>query len=112
MNPETQPYGTKDADGENPEPLVEGGGDNGAPNLGGRMSAPDDAQAARLMEENGFHWLGGQLRDMYEEVVHEPLPDQFLDLLQKLDARDDQSSPAPAALASSTSVDTSAEEEL
>ncbi|WP_445681669.1 NepR family anti-sigma factor [Radicibacter daui] len=96
MNPEIQPYSTQDAEGENPEAVMERANSNPAPGMTGGGSpeaAPfgagqaGDGQAARLLEENGFHWLGGQLRDMYEEVVHEPLPGQFMDLLQKLDDR-------------------------
>lgn len=102
MNPERQPYSTQDAEGESPEAVMERANSTAAPGASGvgaqepmsfGSGQAEDGQAARLLEENGFQWLGGQLRDMYEEVVHEPLPGQFMDLLQKLDER----ASAPAA---------------
>lgn len=33
--------------------------------------------------------LGRELRRLYDEVVQEPIPDDFLDLLKKIDAKKD-----------------------
>lgn len=105
MNPERQPYSTQDAEGDSPETLMERVNANAAQGMSGDGSheaglsgsgQPGDGKAERLLEENGFQWLGGQLRDMYEEVVHEPLPGQFLDLLQKLDERTTEAPVRPA----------------
>ena len=105
MNPERQPYSTQDAEGDSPETLMERVNANAAQGMSGGGSheaglsgsgQPGDGKAERLLEENGFQWLGGQLRDMYEEVVHEPLPGQFLDLLQKLDERTTEAPSRPA----------------
>jgi hypothetical protein len=110
MNPERQPYSTQDAEGDSPETLMERVNANAAQGMTGAGSheaglsgsgQPGDGKAERLLEENGFQWLGGQLRDMYQEVVHEPLPDQFMDLLQKLDERATAAPVRPAL----TSVD-------
>lgn len=34
--------------------------------------------------------IGRELRRMFESVVKEPVPDEFLSLLQKMDARDEE----------------------
>jgi hypothetical protein len=47
-----------------------------------RKRAPDPSAAARDAAEPG--WAEG-LRQLYNSVVHEPLPDSFDDLLKKLD---------------------------
>jgi hypothetical protein len=31
-----------------------------------------------------YDWLGPSLRRMYDEVLNEPIPDSFVDLLQQL----------------------------
>jgi len=37
--------------------------------------------------------IGRELRRMFENVVREPVPDEFLTLLQKMDARDGEGNP-------------------
>jgi hypothetical protein len=32
-------------------------------------------------------WLGTQLRDLYSDVMNEPIPDQFRDLLKQLEEK-------------------------
>ncbi len=41
----------------------------------------------RAAAKNNPEWANG-LRNLYDSVVEEPLPDQFKDLLSKLDAKD------------------------
>ncbi|HEY0104802.1 MAG TPA: NepR family anti-sigma factor [Rhizomicrobium sp.] len=33
--------------------------------------------------------IGRELRRIYDAVAHEPIPDEFMDLLQKLDAQEE-----------------------
>lgn len=35
--------------------------------------------------------IGVKLRQMFDQVVSEPVPDEFLDILRRADARDDKS---------------------
>jgi len=35
--------------------------------------------------DNAAGAIGSRLRDMYDDVLNEPLPDDFVDLLKKLD---------------------------
>lgn len=37
--------------------------------------------------------IGRELRRMFENVVREPVPEDFLSLLQKMDARDEEENP-------------------
>lgn len=46
---------------------------------------PDPAQRPRAREQQP-EWAQG-LRKLYDEVVDEPLPDQFKDLLSQLDSK-------------------------
>ncbi len=32
-------------------------------------------------------WLGSQLRELYSDVVNEPMPDKFRDLLKQLEEK-------------------------
>ena len=41
----------------------------------------------RIVAKENPEWANG-LRKLYDSVVEEPLPDQFKDLLSKLDAKD------------------------
>jgi|EndMetStandDraft_4_1072995.scaffolds.fasta_scaffold168907_2 hypothetical protein len=52
------------------------------PGMDDRKRTPDKSAAARDSTEPG--WAEG-LRQLYDSVVHEPLPDSFDDLLKKLD---------------------------
>ena len=52
------------------------------PGMDDRKRTPDPSAAARDATEPG--WAEG-LRQLYNSVVHEPLPDSFDDLLKKLD---------------------------
>lgn len=40
---------------------------------------------AALNDKDAPEAIGRRLRDMYEDVVNEPVPDEFLELLAKLD---------------------------
>lgn len=51
--------------------------------------ASDRAGEPLPPELQGF--LGKQLRAVYGELVHEPIPDKFLKLLQDLDAKETKS---------------------
>ena len=53
---------------------------------GGKSEALKNAPAAGKKAEQP-EWANG-LRQLYDSVVEEPLPDQFEDLLAKLDAGD------------------------
>ena len=33
-------------------------------------------------------WLGSQLRDLYADVMNEPMPEKFRDLLKQLEEKD------------------------
>jgi hypothetical protein len=48
----------------------------------------DKARYARLRREA----IGQGLRRMYDGVVHEPVPDEFMDLLKKIDESADPAS--------------------
>ncbi len=63
------------SDGEPPK--------DGAPLKGGETSGgtPVDAPTARRRQEA----IGRRLRQMYEEVVSEPVPDDFLGFLRQAD---------------------------
>ena len=49
-----------------------------------KMEEPDRGKtvAARARQRA----IGRELRRMYDEIVQEPIPDDFLDLLKKIDA--------------------------
>ena len=50
--------------------------------------APHDPKLNRLAQTR----IGDQLRSMYDELLVQPVPDRFKDLLQKLDATGEQKS--------------------
>jgi hypothetical protein len=53
---------------------------------GGRRSSRSDVgiEEARLRQQA----IGVKLRHMFDEVVNEPVPDEFLEILRKADKRD------------------------
>ena len=55
-------------------------------NLDVKKEQPDREQtiAARARQRA----IGRELRRMYDEVVQEPVPEEFLELLRKIDAKD------------------------
>jgi Anti-sigma factor NepR len=72
-------------------------------NEGDPGSKPVDAPTARRRQDA----IGRRLRQMYEEVVSEPVPDDFLGFLQQADTRGDPSdkggTQGPSANGKSTS---------
>ena len=52
-----------------------------------RPGKPDRDGEAAKKEQAKPEWASG-LRQLYDSVVDEPLPDAFKDLLSKLDAKD------------------------
>ncbi len=46
-------------------------------------AAPPD-MASDKPAAPSYDWLGPSLRRMYDEVLNEPIPDSFVDLLQQL----------------------------
>lgn len=47
------------------------------------MKAPTNLTEARINQEA----IGAGLRQMFDEVVNEPIPDEFLELLRRADER-------------------------
>jgi hypothetical protein len=45
-------------------------------------------QSRRSLDVNARDKIGAQLRDMYNSVITEPVPDRFLDLLKSLEAKE------------------------
>lgn len=45
-----------------------------------------DLEEARLRQQA----IGVKLRHMFDQVVNEPVPDEFLDILRRADQRDDE----------------------
>ena len=48
-----------------------------------RRKGPGGIDEARLRQQA----IGVKLRQMFDEVVNEPVPDEFLDILKRADAR-------------------------
>lgn len=48
----------------------------------GRRAASDGLDEARLRQRA----IGVKLRQMFDEVVNEPVPDEFLDILRRADS--------------------------
>lgn len=46
-------------------------------------TAPSDLASEKSMPPT-YDWLGPSLRRMYDEVLNEPIPETFVDLLQQL----------------------------
>ncbi|HTP78346.1 MAG TPA: NepR family anti-sigma factor [Rhizomicrobium sp.] len=53
-----------------------------------RSPSSEKARAARARQQA----LGRELRRIFDTVVQEPVPDEFLDLLKKIDAASDDPS--------------------
>lgn len=51
-------------------------------------SKPEKNVDAKAPRHKRPEWAGG-LRRLYDDVVNEPLPDSFDELLRKLDGKDD-----------------------
>jgi hypothetical protein len=51
----------------------------------GRRKADPSLDEARLRQQA----IGVKLRQMFDQVVNEPVPDEFLDILKRADARKD-----------------------
>jgi hypothetical protein len=57
---------------------------------GGRLPQPSPAlDEARLRQQA----IGVKLRQMFDEIVNEPVPDEFLDILRRADQRPDAETP-------------------
>ena len=51
-----------------------------------RSSDPDQARAVRARQQA----IGRELRRIYDSVVQEPVPGEFLELLKKMDEQEDE----------------------
>jgi hypothetical protein len=53
------------------------------------MPAPDPRRSSAALDEARLRQqaIGVRLRQMFDEVVSEPVPDEFLDILRKADDR-------------------------
>lgn len=51
---------------------------------GKRANLASPGAAAGKPAAQSYDWLGPSLRRMYDEVLNEPIPDSFVDLLQQL----------------------------
>ena len=62
---------------------------------GGKMPLPEDKQSNERGEIADIRArqraIGRELRRMYDEIAREPIPEDFLDLLRELDAKDGNS---------------------
>ena len=58
---------------------------------GGKIALPEDKKTSERGEISDIRArqraIGRELRRMYDEVAREPIPEDFLDLLHQLDAR-------------------------
>lgn len=57
--------------------------DNSTPPKSRRPQSDAGLEEARLRQQA----IGAKLRHMFDEVVNEPVPDEFLDILRRADAR-------------------------
>jgi hypothetical protein len=64
-------------------PAIAAKDDAGRPTARSTKAADRPDGCKRAMEEH----LGEHLRALYQEVVSQPIPDRFLDLLEKLDGK-------------------------
>ena len=62
---------------------------------GGKIALPEDKHSNERGEITDIRArqraIGRELRRMYDEVAREPIPEDFLDLLRQLDAKDPSS---------------------
>ncbi|MFP3422450.1 NepR family anti-sigma factor, partial [Bacillus sp. SIMBA_161] len=56
------------------------------------VTRPAPADGGGEPEADDSDWLGGELRRLYRTVASEPVPDQILDLLDRLDKSAEQRS--------------------
>lgn len=65
------------------------------PRSGGKIALPADKQSNERAEFSDIRArqraIGRELRRMYDEIAREAIPEDFLDLLRQLDARDKNS---------------------
>ena len=47
-----------------------------------------DVTGGSAQQENVPEWLGSRLRQMFTEVMHEPVPDEFAALLKQLEDKE------------------------
>ena len=69
-------------------------GDNEGKSRPGGATKGKDLRSVKLNREIQAH-LGDQLRQMYNDVVSQGVPDKFADLLAKLEKADDGDSETP-----------------
>ena len=62
-----------------------------------KNSNPVQTRAARARQQV----LGRELRRIYDSVVQEPVPDEFLELLKKMDEQDNEQDEEPCEKGSS-----------
>ncbi len=55
-----------------------------SPKSAGPSTEDAELEEARLRQQA----IGVKLRQMFDEIVNEPVPDEFLDILRKADASD------------------------
>lgn len=62
---------------------------NGAEDARDRMAdSPNGGAKGRRNESSDLpDWLGKGLRELYDDVLNDPVPDDFQDLLDKLDRK-------------------------
>ena len=53
-----------------------------SPKSAGPVAEDPDLEEARLRQQA----IGVKLRQMFDEIVNEPVPDEFLDILRRADA--------------------------
>jgi hypothetical protein len=51
------------------------------------MKQPEKRQAPPGRQRNDHEAIGARLRQLFDEVVNEPVPDEFLELLRRADSR-------------------------
>jgi hypothetical protein len=64
--------------------LAASGGDRGDMATDKRSGATSHNLASEKPAAPTYDWLGPSLRRMYDEVLNEPIPESFVDLLQQL----------------------------
>lgn len=55
--------------------------------MGSSFSSSNEKNLAALNDKDAPEAIGRRLRDMYDDVVNEPVPDEFLTLLAQLDEK-------------------------
>ena len=62
---------------------VSGGGTVGSSSARRRLAKTPKTEPARDKDREFDGWLDGQLKSMYDSVLHEPVPDDMLELLKR-----------------------------